>query len=224
MTAKKRRHHGRPAPSFDVIPDGPLLLLTSSRTAPPSFDVIPDGAQRRAGIQTGAPQVPAPRGGDWIPASAGMTAKKRRHHGRPAPSFDVIPDGPPSFDVIPDGAQRRAGIQTGTPQVPAPRRCDWIPASAGMTAKNGAIPNGTLLLLMSSRTAHHSSGVIPNGTLLLLTPSRTVRPALDAIPDGAPLFWRHPGRRAPYSRCHPGWFRHVSAADAARQSVMFVTA
>ena len=79
------------------------LLLTSSRTA------------RRA--DPGSRW--APRKILWIPASAGMTAKRmrrslplERHRGRYAtPSRPVLPYGDPSFDVIPDGPQGRAGIQ-----------------------------------------------------------------------------------------------------------------
>ena len=74
----------------------PLFRRHPERPAGPSRYVIPDGLQGRAGIQTGAPQIPAPRRCDWIPASAGMTAKN---------------------DVLPDGPQGRAGIQTGASQV-----------------------------------------------------------------------------------------------------------
>ncbi len=96
----------------------PLFRRHPERPAGPSRYVIPDGLQGRAGIQTGAPQIPAPRRCDWIPASAGMTAKN---------------------DVLPDGPQGRAGIQTGAPQVPAPCKSPWIPGSRcarpGMTPK-----------------------------------------------------------------------------------------
>ncbi len=65
------------------------IFLMSSRTAYALFGVIPDGAQRRAGIQWPCGES------DWIPASAGMTAKRQRHPGRWPLSFDVIPDGAP---------------------------------------------------------------------------------------------------------------------------------
>ena len=96
-----------------------------------------------------------------------MTAKNDviPHPARRAPSLDTIPNGPLlTLDVIPDGAQRRAGIQTGIPQVPAPRRCDWIPASAGMTAKSDVIPDGPLLLLMSSRMARSAEPGLSRNT------------------------------------------------------------
>ena len=122
------------------------LFMVSSRTArraepvrhpgrrvAPSRYVIPDGAQRRAGTSSrtarraepGSRQ--APRKSHWIPACAGMTAKRGA-----------------SLFTMSSRTARRA--EPGSRQ--APRKRHWIPACAGMTAKGGAS-----LFMVSSRTA-----------------------------------------------------------------------
>ncbi len=129
MTAKRMRRTF--APCSVIVIGARRRAGLSSRTAP-NFDVIPDGPQGRAGTssRTARSAEPgsrrAPRKCRWIPAFAGMTAKRmwrsfapwsvivvgaRRRAGLPSRAA-------PNFDVIPDGPQGRAGIQTGAPQVP----------------------------------------------------------------------------------------------------------
>ena len=125
-------------PTFDASPNGAPPLLRSSRTAhsaEPGF--------RRAS-----------RKSHWIPGSRctrpGMTAKRMWRTLAPC-SVVVVGarrraglssrDSAPSFDVIPDGPQGRAGTSSRTAHSAEPgfrrasRKCRWIPAFAGMTAK-----------------------------------------------------------------------------------------
>ena len=172
------------------------LFLTSSRTArsaepashpgrraAPSRPVIPDGAQRRAGTQRPCDES------DWIPASAGMTAKKRDHPRRRAPSFDVIPDG----------AQRRAGIQTGAPQVPLnPRFTLRVPGDDTQKAKHPhsprftAIPAGALQFRASGSSIRTSRPPPSRLPALMPPPARAM--ALRAMarpkPPPLPVCWR----------------------------------
>ena len=82
-------------PTFDASPNGaPSADVISDGT--PSFDVIPDGPQGRAGIQTGAPQVPLdPRfRGDDSKKNVALLCPLERHRGRcAAPGRPALPDG-----------------------------------------------------------------------------------------------------------------------------------
>ena len=151
----------------DFIPDGAPPLSMPSPTACSFFtDVIPDGARRRAGIQTGTPQMRVPpmrttrEASRCSPKSLDPGFRLRRPRDD-IKKQNVIPDGtlicltssrtalslllpssrtarPFFLDVIPDGAQRRAGIQTGAPQC-ARRPCGQH-ARQAVTAPSRWIP------------------------------------------------------------------------------------
>ena len=89
--------------------------------------VIPDGAQRRPGVQRDCAYD------HWIPASAGMTLRRKIHYSggnEPIPSSfrtecRVDPESRGLIDtiVIPDAAQRRSGIQRPKNISPIRARC-----------------------------------------------------------------------------------------------------
>ena len=174
-------------PTFDASPNGAPPLLRSSRTAhsaepvrhpgrriAPSRD--PDGRPARA---TGSPGSRC--------TSPGMTAKRMWRTLAPC-SVVVVGarrlaglssrDSAPSFDVIPDGPQGRAGTSSRTAHSAEPgfrrasRKCRWIPAFAGMTAKRmrRTLAPCSVVVVGARRRAGLSSRTAPN---------------FDVIPDGA---------------------------------------
>ena len=121
-----------------------IFFLTSSQTARPSLlDVIPDGPQGRAGIQTGAPPMPAPPA--WTTCEASRHNRKSLDPGfrlrRPRDDIkrqNVLPGRHALLYLSSSRTARRA--EPGSRR--ALHKCCWIPASAGMTAKEV----GTLFL------------------------------------------------------------------------------
>ena len=170
---KEKRHPGRRPFSRRPPERCPFSRRHPGRRALSlSLDVIPDGAQRRAGIQTGAPQ------GRLDPRLAlrapGDDSKKKTSPRTTRPL---------SLDVIPDGAQRRTGIQTGAPQ----GRLDpglrlRRPRDDGKKAKRHPrrhplsldVPLTMSSLSPSSRMARFFDVILAGAP-----------PLLDVIPDGA---------------------------------------
>ena len=189
IRSRRSRPSSRPSLSLSMRYRTATQHLMSARMAHPSADVIPDGPQGRAGTscrtapllltssRTARRAEPgsrrAPRKCRWIPAFAGMTAKRmwrsfapwsvivvgaRRRAGLPSRAA-------PNFDVIPDGPQGRAGIQTGAPQVPLDPRF-----RGDDSKKNVALLAPWSVIVVGAR---RRAGL----------PSRTA-PNFDVIPDG----------------------------------------
>ena len=157
--------------------------MTAKKRCPPRrrradlSDVIPDGAQRRAGIQTGAPQVPAPPARTTREARSldpGFRLRRprddikqaKRHAGRRVPLLT--------------SSRTARSAEPGSRR--ALRKCPWIPTFAGMTAKKRCPPR---------RRRADLSDVIPDGAPLFSSSSRTARSAEPGSRQALRKYLRH---------------------------------